>query len=185
MSALGWSEQLDRYRTTPAESYRHLVDEFVAMALNPRSALFGPGKSLADRLAAGHAETVLAMAADELATCRWALYRVRRCYTAPATAWRSLDVIARGMSRDRAHDLLAALGQRLDLTPEVDRDHRRLWLAAPTLDVPRVEELFTIAPEGAATKQRKGFHAQWQLHATPELLDLGDTAVSAATDLLR
>ncbi|WP_281873953.1 hypothetical protein [Nocardia sputorum] len=72
------------------------MDEYVAVALNRNSGLFGPGKSLTDRLRRDGAHDVLALAEAELDRCRWAVYRVRRCYTAPARARRAVDTVAHG-----------------------------------------------------------------------------------------
>lgn len=41
VSVPSWPDQLARYRAAPGEAYKHLVDEFVTVALNP--VLFGHG----------------------------------------------------------------------------------------------------------------------------------------------
>ncbi|WP_039803970.1 hypothetical protein [Nocardia araoensis] len=87
MSVPGWSERLARFQAAPAEAFKHVVDEYVAVALNRNSGLFGPRKSLTDRLRRDGAHDVPALAEAQLDRCRWAVYRVRRCYTAPARAW--------------------------------------------------------------------------------------------------
>ncbi|MCP2320083.1 hypothetical protein APR12_005464 [Nocardia amikacinitolerans] len=180
VSRPSWPEQLARFQAAPAEAFKHLVDEYVALALNRNSGLFGPGKSLTNRLRRDGAHQVLALAAAELDRCRWAAYRVRRCYSVPARAWRAVEVIARG---DRAHTtaLLHRLAAELRISPQVDGEHVRVWLTAPSTSYPRLEEFFVSAPDVVAPKARKGFEARWYELAEDRLLALEDAALAVAT----
>ncbi|MCC3330981.1 hypothetical protein [Nocardia abscessus] len=63
---------------------------------------------MTDRLRRDGAHHVLILAEAELDRCRWAVYRVHRCYTAPARAWRSVDTVAQGSGAETGD----ILGQR-------------------------------------------------------------------------
>ncbi|MFG3621269.1 hypothetical protein [Nocardia sp. NPDC047654] len=182
VSLPGWPEQLARFKAAPAEAFKHVVDEYVAVALNRNSGLFGPNRSLTDRLRRGGARDVLALAEAQLDRCRWAVYRVRRCYTAPARAWRSVDTVACG-SRAETGDILGRIAARLRVPCEVDGDHTRVWLTAhATTTYPRLEEFFVAAPDSVMPKQRTGFEARWHGHADDRLLALEQSAHDAVAD---
>ncbi|WP_280444374.1 hypothetical protein, partial [Nocardia brasiliensis] len=166
-----WPEQLERYIAAPVEGFKHLVDEYVALTLNRNSGLFGPGKSLADRLRRDGADHVLALAAAELDRCGWAVYRVRRCYIRPATAWRSVESIYRG-SRAAASRFLTELGVHLGTYPHEGGEHTRVWLTEPSITFPRLEEFFVAAPDSVLPKQRSGFERRWYGHADSRLAAL-------------
>ncbi|MGY1960745.1 hypothetical protein [Nocardia gipuzkoensis] len=180
MSLPGWPEQLARFKAAPAEAFKHVVDEYVAVALNRNSGLFGPGKSLTDRLRRDGAHDVLALAEAELDRCRWAVYRVRRCYTAPARAWRSVDTVARG-SRAETEDVLGRIAAELRIPCALDGDHTRVWLTEHATTYPRLEEFFVAAPDSVMPKQRGGFEARWHGHADNRLLALEQSAHAAVT----
>ncbi|MFE9328367.1 hypothetical protein ACIHDR_46845 [Nocardia sp. NPDC052278] len=127
MSKRSWPAQLDRFRAAPQESYRHVVDEYVSLALNRNTPLFGRAGSLTDRLAADDATPVLQLADRHMETIQWALYRVRRVYFERATAWRSIDIIRRGTRTD-TRTLLDDLSTHLRVVSTTDRAHTRLWL---------------------------------------------------------
>ncbi|MEG8184201.1 hypothetical protein GZH49_37685 [Nocardia terpenica] len=124
----GWPDQLARFRAAPQESYRHVVDEFVTVALNRNSPLFGRAGTLADRLARGNANLVLALADRDMAAAEWALYRVRRLYYGRAQAIRSLHITCRG-TRQQMAGALRSVAAALDIQPLTEAGHTRLWLA--------------------------------------------------------
>ncbi|GAA5091353.1 hypothetical protein GCM10023319_45130 [Nocardia iowensis] len=183
VSVPSWPEQLERFNMAPAEAFKHVIDEYVTVALNRNSGLFGPGKSLADRLRRDGAEHVLALAAAELERCGWAVYRVRRCYSRPATAWRSVETIYRG-SRVAASQFLTRLGVHLDIAPHDDGQHTRIWLTEPSPTYPRLEEFFVAAPDSVLPKQRSGFETRWHGHADTRLtaLELAAQALYSVRD---
>jgi hypothetical protein len=155
VSLPGWPEQLARFKAAPAEAFKHVVDEYVAVALNRNSGLFGPGKSLTDRLRRDGAHEVLALAEAELDRCRWAVYRVRRCYTAPARAWRSVDTVARG-SRAETGDILGRIAARLRVPCEVDGDHARVWLTEHATTYPRTANIGYCCAGNSGAGARRG-----------------------------
>ncbi|MEU6559428.1 hypothetical protein [Nocardia nova] len=172
-----WPDQLARYRAYPGEAYRHLVDEYCALALNHRSGLFGPGKSLRDRLRADGASEVHSLADAAMDACEWAVYRVRRCYSARAQAWRAIDVVHRA-DRTGAERSVLELADSLKIVLRADGEHSRLWLTADTEGYPRVEEFFVAAPNTVTPKKRNGFETRWAGHADRRLEALEESAAA-------
>ncbi|WP_051030271.1 MULTISPECIES: hypothetical protein [Nocardia] len=179
ISVPSWPDQLARYRTFPEEAFKHLVDEYCALALNHRSGLFGPGKSLRDRLRADGACEVHALADAAMDVCEWAVYRVRRCYSARAQAWRAVEIIHRA-DRAEAERFIGNLADSLQIAVRVDGEHTRLWLTVETEDYPRLEEFFVAAPNTINPKKRSGFETRWGGHADERLLALEHAALHYA-----
>ncbi|MEV0297113.1 hypothetical protein [Nocardia sp. NPDC050710] len=175
VSKTEWPEQLSRMLAEPETTARHVVNEFVALAFNPRSGLFGPDDTLTDRLRASGAASILEPAEREIFAGPWALYRVRRIYFAPGAAWRSVETVFRGTPQQTGR-LLRGLARKVHLPAETDkRGHTRLWLARRPLDsktYPQVEGFFTIAPAHVADKQRDGFERHWVTHTSDALREL-------------
>ncbi|MET7772022.1 hypothetical protein [Nocardia sp. NPDC005366] len=169
VSVPNWPDQLARYRTYPEEAFKHLVDEYCTLALNHRSGLFGPGKSLRDRLRADGAVEVHVLADAAMDVCEWAVYRVRRCYSARAQAWRAVEVAYRA-ERAAAERFVFELADSLGIAVRVDGEHSRLWLTVQTQDYPRLEEFFVAAPNTIIPKKRPGFETRWGGHADERLL---------------
>ncbi|PPJ36453.1 hypothetical protein C5E45_20630 [Nocardia nova] len=170
-----WPQQLSRLIADPVASARHVVDEFVTLALNARSGLFGPEMTLTDRLRDAQAHEILHRAETQILYAPWALYRVRRVYFAPAVAWRSVDTAYRGTAGD-TRDALAWLAATLQIAPVTDRHgHTRVWLAhrpqAPA-PYPQVESFFVAAPAHVLDKQQPGFEKHWMSHTSDELREL-------------
>ncbi|WP_207926747.1 hypothetical protein [Actinocrispum wychmicini] len=181
----GWPEQLARFAALPTEAAQHIIDEYVCLALNPRSGLFGPGKSLITRLHRDRATEPITLAAARMKTMPWAIYRVRRLYYAPATAARSVDCVLRGGHRT-VHTTLTEVSRLADITVtkneeiagapvrDGDRDtHRRLWLRRPCDETyPTQEEFYTVAPAQARDKELDGFAVAWAEHTDEALAQL-------------
>ncbi|MGN2638817.1 hypothetical protein ACTD5D_22140 [Nocardia takedensis] len=176
VSVPSWPDQLARYRAHPEEAYRHLIDEYCALALNARSGLFGPGKSLRDRLAAEGAHEVHALAEAAMNECEWAVYRVRRCYSAPAQAWRAVEIIHHG-DRAAALRFVLDLAERVGIAVRTDGEHTRLWLTPESEHYPRVQEFFVAAPNTITPKKRAGFETRWGGHAEGRLRALEHIAL--------
>ena len=169
-SRAGWPAQLARYQAYPAESAHHVVDEFVTVALNKESGLFGPKDTLADRLARGDAAEALRLARRQVRGTAWAIYRVRRLLWPPAPSWRSVQTVRRG-DMPSMHAFLRELADRLELSLDVHAGHARLWLAHRVPDTsPTFEEFFVAAPAQVVDKQRPGFETRWRGHADDRLL---------------
>jgi len=174
LSRVGWDEQLPRFVGRPTEAFRHLVDEYCCLALNPRSGLYGAGKSLATRLERDGATEVVELADDWMSRMPWAIYRVRRRFTAPATAPRSVRrrVIGTGTQARRELARIAdALGQDLSYGDPIpgapksgDRDtFERLWVHRRTEGhYPTVEEFYVAAPVQPVEKEDGNFDTRWR-----------------------
>lgn len=98
----------------------------------------------------------------------WAIYRVRRCYSANAQAWRAVEPVARGDRADTGHTL-GSLATHLRIRPRHEGEHTRVWLTGSSTTFPRLEEFFVAAPAGVLDKKRPGFDARWHAHLTDEL----------------
>jgi hypothetical protein len=181
----GWPDQLARFIERPQEAVAHVIDEFVTLALNPRSGLYGPGKSLASRLARGHATEVLRLAAERMKSMRWAIYRVRRRYNAPAIAPRSVQALLRGNyteMRDAVADIAVAAGLPITYNDAIagapvrngDADrHRRLWVRRRAeRTYPSLEEFLVAAPAQVADKRLSTFDENWTMVVTPPHVEL-------------
>ncbi|MGV9678830.1 hypothetical protein ACWDSJ_26400 [Nocardia sp. NPDC003482] len=185
VSVPSWPEQLARYRAAPEEAFGHLVDEYLALAVNRNSTLFGRTGTLADRLRAGDAIDVLTLAEQHMASCDWAVYRVRRLYHAKATAVRSLEIVTRG-PRDQQQQLLRRLAGELSLAVSSDEHHERLWLAqrAPgQTTYPQLEQFYVAAPAAARPKLGPNFEQRWASHSSDELRDLDMAAADSLAAL--
>lgn len=179
----GWPDQLARFQLLPEEAAHHVVDEQVAIALNPNSGLFGPGKSLTDRLRRDGAGTVLQQASQHLDAVPWALYRVRRIYRRRGAAWRSVRVCLRG-TRAAMSKAVLALAASLDLTACIDGDVTKVWLHERTQSqYPAVEEFYATTAAHVLEKERPTFENRWIGLAPDELLALESRAAAAFTDL--
>lgn len=147
-----------------------MLDEFVTVALNKESGLFGPKDTLADRLARGDATEALRLVSRRARRTAWAIYRVRRLLWAPAQAWRSVQTVRHG-DMPSMQAFLRQLASNLELPLDVQAGHSRLWLAHRIpARYPTSEEFFVAAPAQAVDKQRPGFETRWRSHADERLI---------------
>lgn len=196
----GWPEQLARFAALPTEAAQHIIDEYVCLALNPRSGLFGPGKSLITRLHRDQVTEPITLAVARMKTMPWAIYRVRRLYYAPANAARSVDSVLLGGHRT-VHTALTEVSQLVDIpltkneeiagapVRDGDRDtHRRLWLRRRGDGIyPTQEEFYTVAPAQAQDKELDSFADAWTDHTGEALVRLErrvDTAITVVQQAL-
>ncbi|MEU6191356.1 hypothetical protein [Nocardia sp. NPDC047038] len=188
VSKIEWPDQIARLLAEPEESSRHVVDEYVTLALNAKSGLFGPQDTLTERLRAAGADAILELAENEISHSPWALYRLRRVYFAPATAWRSVDVALRGTPA-HTQEMLRRLAESLEIPVITDaRHHTRLWLAQrppQSTTYPQVECFFVAMPALVMDKQQPGFETHWVAHASDELRELNMAAADHLHHLLR
>lgn len=188
----GWPDQLARFRALPGEAVQHVVDEYVCLALNPRSGLFGPGRSLTSRLRRDGAGEVVDLAVARMVRVPWAVYRVRRCYSAPASAFRSVErlLIADrqcvGEILHQAARLVHSPVVRDAVIPgsprrHADTDvHSRLWLRQRSGSTyPQIEEFYVPAPAQALDKTTTGFRTAWTAATDPTLTDVEHHAAEA------
>lgn len=185
-----WAEQLPRFVQRPFEAARHLVDEWCCLSLNPRSALFGPGRSMISRLDRDGAREVVDRAMGIMAAMPWGLYRVRRRFHGQASASRSVRRIGTG-TREQMRHALTRLGHALDVgisfnepipgAPKKNSDLdfiERLWIHRRTEKVyPTVEEFYVALPLQPVDKQAANFDTEW----STALTRLGLDAATGAT----
>lgn len=193
-----WPDQLARFTALPGEAVAHLVDEYVCLALNPRSGLFGPGRSLAGRLRRDGADEVVDLAVSRMVRMPWTVYRVRRCFSARASAFRSVErlvVANRQIVGEVLHHAARLVGipvVRDAVIPgsprrHADTDvHSRLWLRKRCgTRYPQIEEFYVPAPAQALDKATTGFRATWTNATDPALVDSehrADEAFALACD---
>lgn len=164
----------ERWRQNPAAADRALRMEFLSVALNPRSTLFGRKRSARQvAIHAGLRDLVHAVDED-LATVPWAVYRVRRAYPArkldrakasvPANwdpyakgqASRSLRTLTVGTC-EQARTVVSALGGQ----PEGDHHLVRAWIHRAGPPYPSREEFLVAAPAGVPDKTGPAFSTVW------------------------
>lgn len=175
ISRVGWVEQFPRFVQRPAEGVRHLVDEYCCLALNPRSGLYGPGKSLATRLERDGAREVIEMADARMAAMPWAVYRVRRRFLAPAKAPRSVRRVLTGTGQQMRGaltqmsivlDIPTSFGEQIPGASKRTGDSdtfERLWVHRRVeRRYPSAEEFYVAAPLQPVTKEAKNFDKKWK-----------------------
>lgn len=151
-----------RWRREPALATQALRLEYAALALNPRSALFG-GRTAHDLAAAHGLHEALARQEAYLAAASWGLYRVRRIYhprkgdpTAKGPGWRSVACEGTGDRDTIRAQVLALPGAVVD-----EHGIARQWRRHATAPYPAGEEMIVAAPDHVGDKQRPGFEAAW------------------------
>lgn len=174
ISVAGWPDQLRLFLDRPREAMQHLVDEYVTLALNPRSGLFGPGRSLIGRLERANATEVLSFAANRMRAMPWAVYRVRRRFTGPANAPRSVQRLMVGPRQEIRRNLATIAdyaglpltrGEEIPGAPKRIRDtdrFPRIWINRRAESTyPSLEEFLVAAPAQMGDKERSTFEAKW------------------------
>lgn len=170
----GWPDQLQLFIDRPREAMRHIVNEYVTLAFNPRSGLFGPGRSLMGRLRRDGATEVLRFAVARMRATPWAIYRIRRRFNGPANAPRSVQRLVVGPMQQVRQDLATIAGYAgLPLTrgeeipgaPKRIRDtddFPRLWVNRRIEGkYPSPEEFLVAAPAQMGDKARPSFEEKW------------------------
>ncbi len=147
----------------PEQTARALLLEYVSLALNPRGSLYRDQK-LYDLLHQVEAREVLRLFQQLLKQQTYALYRVRRIYTAKGKAYRAVEVLRTDsrLALRGAWGFYAKGGQVEDGVGEL----RYAWQRRRLEEVyPTGEELFVIAPYLAQEKARYGmpwFEEKWR-----------------------
>lgn len=130
-------------------------------------------------------------------TMPWAVYRVRRYYSAPASAIRSVDRILiadRLMVQAALEEISDLVGVQLVKNADItgapvrqgDRDtYRRLWLRKRIDGVyPAMEELYVTAPAQAVDKALDSFEETWKGN-TDKLLSYMERRTNVAIAIVR
>ncbi|WP_194908998.1 hypothetical protein [Catenulispora rubra] len=165
---------MERWRAEPDTGAAALGLEYTALALNPRSRLFG--KRSAQDVVRGHGlAEVWEQHQRRLAEQRWSVYEVRRIIhplradpTAKGPAWRSVRTLYTG-DRDRAEEILRRRAGHAGAAVVLDEyGIIRAELCARGEAYPAIEQALALAPAGVQDKQRPRFE-DWfhQLAAAP------------------
>ncbi|MFI5527071.1 hypothetical protein ACIA8O_00790 [Kitasatospora sp. NPDC051853] len=169
----GRAELVERWRAEPAVGAQALALEYTALALNPRSKLYGT--VAAHDLVRSHGLVdVLAEFEEHLRRQRWSVYEVRRIIhprredpAAKGAAWRSVRTRFTG-SRADAVAALAALSVGGAVTDRYGIT--RADVISRTSGYPAIEMTLALAPAGVEDKERPAFGAWWErLHHRADL----------------
>jgi hypothetical protein len=155
---------VDRHLEHPQQVADALLMEHVSLAFNPRSALY-KSKSLFNITRASENVQALELYEKSLRSATWALYRVRRIYSAKGKADRSLEQWAQFGDRDAAFDALRRLAGKLGCDVEEAGPRAYAWRERRSeTEYPTREELFSIAPATVPSKTHYGlewFESRW------------------------
>ncbi len=154
----GKKEHLVRLRHSPQEAVASLVMEYMALALNPRQGLYN-GRTLLEAIGA---EPEMASALQHrLERCAWAIYRVRRVYSAPARAVRAVSKIYTG-GRDQLSALLHHQASKYSSAVEHQHGIPRYYLERREPDTyPAREHFVVLAPSFANDKVNPRLAKAW------------------------
>lgn len=152
-----------RHLEHPAQVAHSLLVEHLSLSMNFRGTLFASRSLREITEQAGNTEALGAFEL-KLATLPWAIYKVRRIYTAKGSAYRE---VKRQETGSRA-DMLARLAGKLMEPGTVRRDHHGITYAYQherEVDVyPARESFFVAAPALVQDKSRYGdewFERRW------------------------
>ncbi|MER0477015.1 hypothetical protein ABR737_01350 [Streptomyces sp. Edi2] len=175
---------LDRMRAFPEIAGRVLRLEYTAMRLNPNAQLFGRRSLLEQFDAARESDRpVLDAFAQELASCPWAVYHLRRLLPPstkdPAKPGEWLRSVRR-LRTDRPADLartVERVGARIGARLEVEEQFGsvRAWKRERGKTLPVTEEFLVTAPAYVVDKQKDVFEAKWAWHTGLQPLSLPGT----------
>jgi hypothetical protein len=144
--------------------------EHVSMALNPRGTLYKKRSLIAITIETGNA-TAVSEYRRRIQGGNWALYRVRRIYSARATAHRAVERLALFDDEESAERQLGVVAARLARPVERERDIPYVWCERRSETVfPNREEFMTIAPATVDSKARYGlawFEEKWSAVQLP------------------
>ncbi len=157
------AELIQRHKQHPDQVADAMVPEHVSLSPNPRAALYKNRSLIQIIIETGNTAAVDAYH-EMLAAPPWAVYRLRRIYTAKGKADRLLQQAAMfaGAAEPRAE--LIALVAALETALEESRGMSYLYREHRTDTFPTYEEFLTAAPAVVPTKARCGlewFDAKW------------------------
>lgn len=161
-ASLKGSGCVDRYREDPDSAVKALLLEAASLMLNPRVGLFS-GRTLRQVVEkSGNHEAMSRFRTALDGAEEWAVYRVRRAYTAPAKAFRELTTMFRG-SRSACQGFLDGSAPTAGASEVDEHGFERLYTLRREDGVyPTREEMFVVGPAGIADKVlRTAFDKAW------------------------
>ncbi|MFK0047986.1 hypothetical protein ACIQU4_28635 [Streptomyces sp. NPDC090741] len=168
---------LDRMRAFPDIAGRVLRLEYTAMRLNPNARLFGR-HSLHSKFDPARSEDgpVLEAFAQELTSCPWAVYHLRRLLppstndpAAPGEWLRSVRRLRTGQPADLARTV-ERVGGRIGARLEYEEQFGsvRAWKRERGQALPVTEEFLVSAPAFVADKEKDVFAKKWARYTDAE-----------------
>ena len=137
--------------------------EHVSLALNPRGALYKTG-SLIQVTMSGQNEAAIEAYRRKIDSEKWAIYRVRRIYSAKGRADRAVEKIKVFDREAEARLELNRLSDGLGIAVEASDGFSYVWRERRADEYPTREDFLTIAPARVETKARYGlpwFEQRW------------------------
>jgi len=155
---------IERHKEHPSQVADAMMLEYVSLAMNPRGTLYKEKSLIEIARKTGNTDAIQEFE-RRLRYSRWALYRVRRVYSAKGRADRAVEKLARFGTLEDALEVLRRLAARSGLELEEKRGLSYAWRERRSEgDYPTREELFTVAPDSVETKARYGldwFEQRW------------------------
>lgn len=166
----GLPELVARWRAEPEVGAFALELEHTALALNPRSLLFG--KRSARQVVRDHALTDVQHLFEQRLQQPdrpWTLYDVRRIVhprrddpSRKGAAWRSVRILRTG-TRQEVEAVMRSHARRARVPVVMDKfGIMRAEIIARGAVLPALEQCLAVAPAGTAAKQRNSFDHWWQ-----------------------
>lgn len=156
------ADAIERLRQFPAQVAQALLLEHQSLALNPRGSLYRD-RTLYSLVVEHQLDEALRCFRRQLSAADYALYRVRRIYSAPGAAHRAVEKLLIG-SRAKLERQFA----RQSAQGSVRSEHGfRYGFVRERVSgcYPTVEEFFVVAPADVDSKTHHGFawfEARWQ-----------------------
>jgi hypothetical protein len=153
---------IERLKRSPEKVAEALLLEYQSLCLNPRGALYRNRTLLSIIVANQHTETLRRFRA-RLEESEYALFRVRRIYTAPGKADRAVERLETG-SRLQMIERFEQISSSLDLRVERDIRYGYVRERKPK-HYPAHEEFFVVGLSVVESKTRYGFdwfEAKWK-----------------------
>jgi hypothetical protein len=153
---------IERLKRSPEKVAEALLLEYQSLCLNPRGALYRNRTLLSIIVANQHTETLRRFRA-RLEESEYALFRVRRIYTAPGKADRAVERLETG-SRLQMIERFEQISSSLDLRVERDIRYGYVRERKPKR-YPAHEEFFVVGLSVVESKTRYGFdwfEAKWK-----------------------
>ena len=157
------AEAVARHLEHPDQVADAMALEHVSLALNPRGALYKTG-SLIQITMSGQNQAAIEAYRRKLDSERWAIYRVRRIYSAKGRADRAVEKFKVFDREAEARLELNRLSDGLGIAVEALDGFSYVWREHRADQYPTREDFLTIAPARVETKARYGlpwFEHRW------------------------
>jgi hypothetical protein len=146
---------VERLKAHPEQTADALLVEYTSLCLNPRGALFNT-KTLHTIVLNSEQMQALAAFEETLGRIEYGLYEVKRIYSGPGTAARSVIQIAKGTRRQMSVKFEQYV-TRLKLKRHSERGINYGYFAERGEGFPAIEGFLVVAPATVATKVRGQF----------------------------